>query len=571
MDEKKRIKILYIEDDLSSRMLVRKVLNSPEFDYLEAPDGLTGLKKAEEEHPDLILMDINLPDISGDELTTKIKNTEQLKEIVVVALTGLKEKHSRSLSLIAGCDGYIAKPIDVQNFPQQILQFLEGKRDVIDLEDTDFYRGQYEVKLVERLTTKVKELEASHQKLSNTFQKLQSYNSFLENKVNILADLQTCNSAGELKKKLVDGIYTKLGYDRCVFMDVDIGKNIMKINYARGIDVKKWENFQYPFDSPFFQKLFSKKQVIFVPNVNRIKDENIRNDLRQLEINQFIFAYLGTPQTPFQPVDMKKRIQPLLESFLPSLYDRQDTDLDVIMENLQEYLASETFYRAGFVFLDNAYSKKKIAPFEYRFLETFFRTTSYMYQNLLLMEQLRFLFVRAEKEAVTDALTNLFNYRYFIQQLNREISRDKRHKSKFSLIMIDIDFFKNYNDVFGHQAGDVILKRIAQTMLDNTRNSDIVARYGGEEFVIICPELSKTEATKVAEKLRQMVAKLDLPHKKETSNGNLTISLGVASFPEDGESAYRLIRSADKALYKAKESGRNTVYSVPKKESVKQD
>ena len=175
------------------------------------------------------------------------------------------------------------------------------------------------------------------------------------------------------------------------------------------------------------------------------------------------------------------------------------------------------------------------------------------------MEQLRYLFIRAEKEAITDPLTDLFNYRYFMQQLNREISRDKRHQSVFSLIMIDIDYFKNYNDNYGHQAGDLILQRIAKEMTKNTRESDIVCRYGGEEFTIICPELNKDGAHSMAEKLRQIIQKTNFAHKKKMPNAHLTISAGVASFPDDGETGYDIIRKADQALYKAKKRGRNKV------------
>jgi diguanylate cyclase (GGDEF)-like protein len=149
-------------------------------------------------------------------------------------------------------------------------------------------------------------------------------------------------------------------------------------------------------------------------------------------------------------------------------------------------------------------------------------------------------------------------------QLNREVSRAQRHKSVFSLIMIDIDFFKSYNDAFGHQAGDLILRRIAHAMLENTRNSDMVCRYGGEEFCIICPELTKEDAKKTAEKLRQMVRTLELPIIKSLPTGYLTISSGIASFPDDGNNAYQLILNADKALYRAKESGRNQVCVVSK-------
>jgi diguanylate cyclase (GGDEF)-like protein len=128
--------------------------------------------------------------------------------------------------------------------------------------------------------------------------------------------------------------------------------------------------------------------------------------------------------------------------------------------------------------------------------------------------------------------------------------------------MIDIDFFKNYNDAYGHQSGDLILQRIAQSMVENTRSSDMVCRYGGEEFCIICPELSREDAKKTAEKLRQIVEKLELPKIDSVPGNRLTISSGISSFPEDGSTSYQLILNADKALYRAKETGRNKVCAI---------
>lgn len=559
MGDSKKIKILYIEDDLSSRILIRKVLDRPPFRYYEAADGLSGLQLAQKEKPHLILMDINLPDISGNELTTKIKNTEELKDIVIVALTAYKGKYARELTLTAGCEGFFTKPVDVQKFPEQLLQFLEGKRELVEQHQKDFFHNQYEKTLVDHLTSKVQELELSNRKLEKTTRSIQEYNKYLENVLSILSRLQTCSTPMELRKNLIDEICKRFRYDRCVFIDVDPESGLMHINYARGIDPEDWDKYSYPFNNPFFQRLFRKKQVILVPHVNRVEDPELRQRLIELNTNQFIFAYLGTPMYSRQSADMRKNVLPLLESFHPTLYDHKDLDINIILENLGEYMASEALYRGGFVFLDNCYSERRIASNEYRFLETLFRTTSYMYQNLLLMDHLRYLFVRAEKEAITDPLTNLFNYRYLIQQLKREISRDKRHKSLFSLIIIDIDFFKKYNDAFGHQAGDLILRKIAQTMLKNTRSSDLVSRYGGEEFVIICPELNKQGAFQMAEKLRQIIEQMNFPHRADLPDGKLTVSLGVATFPEDGETAYRLIRNADKALYKAKNDGRNKV------------
>ncbi len=559
MTDPKTVKVLYIEDDPDACMLMRRVLNKSPFWYYEATSGLAGMKMALKERPHLIIMDIDLPDIRGDELTTKFRNTEELKEVVVVALTGMKEENAREKTLIAGCDGFIQKPIDINLFTDQLLQFLKGKKDIVREDQKEIFHSQFERSIVDRLTNKVQELEVFNRRLETTSQRLREYNTSLENVLSILSVLQASRNPEMFKTTLVDEIFKHFNFERCAFLDVDPERMVMEIKYARGIDQSEWGVYEYPVTSPFIHRMFEKNPVILVRNLNQIEDPKLKNVLTSLETSQFIFAYLGIPMNEQDSADIGEGVLPLFESFMPSLYNQEDVDMDIILSNLKEYLSSESLYRAGFIFLDNYKSHRTISTGEYRFLETLIRTASYMYQNLLLMEQLRFLFIKAEKEAITDPLTDLYNYRYFILQLNREISRAQRHTSVFSLIMIDIDFFKHYNDKYGHQSGDLILRRIAHTMLENTRTSDMVCRYGGEEFCIICPELSKEGAQKTAEKLRQIVEKLDLPQIQTVPGGKLTISSGVSSFPPDGTTAYQLILNADKALYRAKESGRNKV------------
>jgi diguanylate cyclase (GGDEF)-like protein len=360
----------------------------------------------------------------------------------------------------------------------------------------------------------------------------------------------------------VDEISARFGFDRCAFLDIDPENMSLEIKYAQGIEKNKWEKYRYPANSPLLQKIFSESHILKVENLDDVRERELKELLTDLGTEQFLFAYVGTPFNQSQPENIREGVLPLLESFLPNLHSQEDEDIDIILGNLKEYLASESLYRGGFLFVDNHRSKREIDNREVQFLETIIRSTSYMYQNLSLMEKLRYLFIKAEREAITDPLTNLYNYRYFMHQLNREISRSQRHHSIFSLILIDIDYFKNYNDTYGHQAGDLILQRISRSMQDNTRNSDMVCRYGGEEFCIICPELNKTDARITAEKLRKIVERLELPKLKEVPEGKLTISSGIASFPEDGDTAYQLVLKADKALYRAKESGRNKVCAI---------
>lgn len=167
-------------------------------------------------------------------------------------------------------------------------------------------------------------------------------------------------------------------------------------------------------------------------------------------------------------------------------------------------------------------------------------------------------FEQQYKLATTDGLTELYNHRYFQEQIRMQIEQSKRYNHNFSLIIIDIDFFKKFNDTFGHQSGDAVLRQVAQTLKKNVRATDIVCRYGGEEMSIILPNTGKDEAFSTAQKICERVAskKFKLAGDKET---NVTISLGVSTFPYDGDSASSIIEAADKRLYNAKNNGRNQV------------
>jgi len=161
--------------------------------------------------------------------------------------------------------------------------------------------------------------------------------------------------------------------------------------------------------------------------------------------------------------------------------------------------------------------------------------------------------------AITDGLTELYNYRYFNEELSHELSRAIRHNLNVSVAMMDIDYFKNYNDTNGHPAGDKVLKTIAKLLRSNIRKIDVAARYGGEEFALILVESNKKAATVVANKIKKLVEDYPFSHQETQPNGKLTISMGIASFPEDTKNPDELLTLADKRLYKAKTLGRNRV------------
>jgi diguanylate cyclase (GGDEF)-like protein/PAS domain S-box-containing protein len=171
--------------------------------------------------------------------------------------------------------------------------------------------------------------------------------------------------------------------------------------------------------------------------------------------------------------------------------------------------------------------------------------------NLQLREVLR-------QQSVRDPLTGLFNRRYMEETLDRELSSAARRKESVALAMCDLDRFKDFNDIFGHDAGDLVLREVAAVLKANVRHGDIVCRLGGEEFVIILPGASVDIARERLEAIRQQVQSLSITHRGRTL-GKVTISAGLAGFRKDGATPEDLLRVADKALYAAKNDGRNRV------------
>ena len=166
------------------------------------------------------------------------------------------------------------------------------------------------------------------------------------------------------------------------------------------------------------------------------------------------------------------------------------------------------------------------------------------------------------KHLVRDGLTGLHNHRYFYELASQMLLRCQQHKSQFSLIYIDVDHFKEYNDRHGHPAGDEILIKIGDFLKDKLKSSDVAARYGGEKFIVLLFETSKDSALIFAETLRQTVAEYPFQGCETQPLGIVSISMGVSIYPEDGVQVSSLISSAKNALYKAKASGRNRVITV---------
>ncbi len=225
----------------------------------------------------------------------------------------------------------------------------------------------------------------------------------------------------------------------------------------------------------------------------------------------------------------------------------------------------------GILYVDN-FEPRTYSPSEIRLVSILANQAAVAINNAQMHEKVRWL-------AITDGLTEVYNHRFFQEELSKEVKRAERYGHSLSVIMMDIDYFKNYNDRFGHKKGDEVLKMMANLLTKYTRKSDLVARYGGDEFVVILPETTKEKALELADRMRIRIEKSNLAWIESANHMKLTISLGIAAYPTDATTAALLVDKVDGVLYKAKESGRNkacivensgkALYCTPRIEKVK--
>lgn len=229
----------------------------------------------------------------------------------------------------------------------------------------------------------------------------------------------------------------------------------------------------------------------------------------------------------------------------------------VELMNLKEFATLPLIARDAvlgvLIVVADGYTKKEITSEDITLLDIFANQSAIAIQNARFYEKI-------EQLSVMDGLTSLYNHRYFHDVLRTEFHKAKEKKQNISLVYFDLDDFKYYNDTYGHIIGDSILKdigHIIRTIIDDTA---IPARYGGEEFAVILPNYSKEKAFEIAESIRDTVEKYNFDYKKEHPEKNLTVSLGVSSFPEDVKTYRDLIKIADDRLYTAKNSGKNRTF-----------
>ena len=204
----------------------------------------------------------------------------------------------------------------------------------------------------------------------------------------------------------------------------------------------------------------------------------------------------------------------------------------------------------GLIIADNLYTRKPITENDLKMFTMLANQAGLAIENSRLYEIIK-------HKSHTDTITNLWNHGFFQDKLTKEIENVKKTHKTTSLIMIDIDNFKELNDTYGHQNGDIVLKEMANILRDSSRDGDYVCRYGGEEFSVILTQTNKDHGFIIAERIRQKIEKYCFPKFSPEEQLKITVSIGLATFPEDAQTKESLIAYADKAMYSAKFSGKN--------------
>ncbi len=244
-------------------------------------------------------------------------------------------------------------------------------------------------------------------------------------------------------------------------------------------------------------------------------------------------------------------------------HTRRNIEGDTVLQSLRtEYFVTVPLRAKdkviGVILADNIFTKKPITKDDIRTLTMFANHAGLAIENSRLYEQ-------TVHQANTDMLTRLWNHGYFQYSLTEELKKAYESKKELSLVMFDIDNFKNYNDTLGHQMGDQLLRDVAKILKATCDGKGSVARYGGEEFAVILPGMRKDAAYQIAEVLRQAIEGFQFKGQDVQPNKNLTISAGLATYPQDALDKEKLIYLADMALYEAKRTGKNKVCAYTSK------
>jgi two-component system cell cycle response regulator len=453
-----RKKVLIVDDSPVTVASLSQMLSTDLYYLVQASNGKEALDRAFSEHPDLILMDIMMPELNGFEAARILKEDSRTHNIPIIMVTALDDPENKSAGQEAGAEEYLIKPVRPQELIARVnsLITLKHYRDQLDIRnhsqwsfiiDRDSDDGRPEPQNELPLVLLVEDNEGDSQLVRH-----------------FLKDLP-------------------LRFER-----VAKGKEALRLAQSGGVDLILLD--------------------ILLPDMNGFE---VCRQVRSMD---------------------KGRDIPIV---IITCLDDMDSKVKSIELETDDFL---------------------IKPIVGRELQARVRI---LLEKKRQLDNLRSHYERALNSAVIDWLTGLYNHGYFKKFLDLEIKKSLRQRYPITLIMMDIDNFKAYNDAYGHPIGDVILQELAQVLRKSVREVDLVARYGGDEFAVVLPYSDGEGGVRVAQRIDKAIRSCGFSPKIPARGTQLTVSMGVASYPEHAVHVDELIHTADQKLYGAKTKGRNQI------------
>lgn len=577
MSHKKKYSVLVVDDERSNISVLRSIL-SFEYNIFAATDGLDALDTAEDFLPDVILLDIVMPEMDGYEIITQLKKTEKTKNIPVIFITGLNDAEAEEKGLALGAVDYISKP-----FNPTIVKL----------------RVRNQIDMIEQLRQQVLMTKISHNFLSDTYidslfaETLRIIGLFMDTAQILLykydrdkealvcqcewlkpeLKLETCigktlllvGPIGSVIESLITGHKDYLrssdwplsatvdpdreSLKRTIIKPVFVkGKLFALLDFSIGDDRPGWTESELTFTTlvadifaGVFERDAMERQFSIVEKTpDLILSVNIDGELEY--VNPAVVSVTGYTKQDLITDGLGVIFQGNLLEAVKKRYilkamreDDVQFEMDLVRKDGEKH-----------VFLVSIFQREK-------------NSFGMIFKDLTRIRLLE----EENKKIFFDGLTGIYNRRFFDEMILSLITSLSRSGSMLSLMMIDIDVFKKYNDTYGHPAGDECLKIVAETIRKSLpRTDDFVARYGGEEFVVVLPNTGAKGACTVADRLMARMKERNIPHETSDFADRVTFSIGIVSgLVQYTHTADDFKKVADEMLYESKNNGRNK-YSV---------
>jgi len=586
-------KVLVVEDNPLNMKLVRTLLNLGKFKSIEAETAQRGIELAKDAKPDLILMDIQLPDMDGLTATRIIKQDPATRDIPVVAITAYAMQGDEKKALDAGCAGHITKPIETKSFLKKLSTY-------IDQDDTEYSENKLHIRdqrhkilIADDEPLNVKLLEANLSREDYSVIHAYGGQEALE-KVEtelpdiILLDIMMPGIDGyEVTRRLKSSTKTRdipiilitsltgsddkakgmeAGADE--FLNKPVNTTELPVRIKSLIRLKEYQE-QLKSRNKSEASLVATSQSITpvksrkdIPVILLVEDNETDCRLFRAHLNGQPY-HMKNVQTGEEALSVcaKEKVDLLiLDVVLPGI-DGFD-----VCRHLKDNDATRKIQILMATSLNDLESQIKgielgaddflIKPIHKDELTVRVRA---LLRKKLYLDMLSTKYETPFHAAITDRLTNLYNRDYFYHFIDFEIKRCNRQNQALGLIMLDIDDFRTVNDTYGQLTGDRILKEFGNIIKTHIREIDLAVRYGGDKFMLVLPYVNKAQAEGIAERIRETVTTYDFLNTPDGAVIKMTASMGIAVYPEYAKTVADLVDNVDKALDRAKKEGKNRV------------